>query len=56
MARKHLSRKVKSITAFFRIRRKSWRNGSLPMRITASRNGSPSLSCTINARRMFSEV
>ena len=26
------------------------------MRIMVSRNGSPSLSCTINARKMFSEV
>src|SRR5208337_2951992 len=29
---------------------------SPPMRITASRNGSPSMSCTINARKMFSDV
>jgi hypothetical protein len=56
MARKHLSRKEKSITGLFRIRRKSWRKGSLPMRMTASRKGSPSVCCTMSARRMFSEV
>jgi hypothetical protein len=56
MARKHLSRKVKSITGLFRIREKSWRKGSLPMRMTASRKGRPSVCCTTRARRMFSEV
>ena len=56
MARKHLSRKEKSITGLFRIRRKSWRNESLPMRMIVSRKGSPSRCWTSRARRMFSEV
>ena len=53
---KHRSRKLWSITAFFRVRRKSWRKSLSAIRTTVSRKESPSMAWTINARRIVSEV
>jgi len=53
---KQRSRNVWSITAFFRVRRKSWRNPLSAIRTIVSRNESSSIACTSKARRSVSEV
>ena len=56
LALKHRSKNVKSVTAFFRTRRKSCRKALSASRTPVSRSESPSTAWKTNARRIVSEV